>query len=214
MVREVYRMQSCNITCSPPGISHLNLSKFFTWGAEQYDFASAGLTYRKTECVLSHFSRVWLFATLWNAACQVPLFHGILQSRRLEEVAMPSSRGSSWPRDQTFVSGIAGRLFTADLPGKPLQKISKLQNIYFMIKLQVTSVQQKILVVVTLLFYRTLTTGTHLCNLIPASHFSATMYVFVSYLPLHCPCHLTVFLTPESIDLGEMLTIYLYDSCF
>ena len=29
--------------------------------------------------------------------------HGILQARILEWVAMPSSRGSSWPRDQTRV---------------------------------------------------------------------------------------------------------------
>ena len=37
--------------------------------------------------------------------------HGILQERILEWVAMPSSRGSSQPRDQTLVSCIAGRLF-------------------------------------------------------------------------------------------------------
>ena len=36
---------------------------------------------------------------------------------------MPSSRVSSQPSDQTCVSGIAGRLFTAEPPGKPLQKI-------------------------------------------------------------------------------------------
>ena len=30
--------------------------------------------------------------------------HGILQARILEWVAMPSSRGSSWPRDQTCIS--------------------------------------------------------------------------------------------------------------
>ena len=30
--------------------------------------------------------------------------HGILQARILEWVAMPSSRGSSWPRDQTHIS--------------------------------------------------------------------------------------------------------------
>ena len=39
--------------------------------------------------------------------------HGILQARILEWVAVPSSRGSSWPRDQTWVSCIAGRFFTA-----------------------------------------------------------------------------------------------------
>ena len=35
--------------------------------------------------------------------------HGILQARILEWVAISFSRGSSWPRDQTWVSHIAGR---------------------------------------------------------------------------------------------------------
>ena len=38
--------------------------------------------------------------------------HGILQVRILEWVAMPSSRGSSQPRDWTQVSCISGRFFT------------------------------------------------------------------------------------------------------
>ena len=38
--------------------------------------------------------------------------HGILQARTLEWVAISFSRGSSWPRDQTWVSRIAGRHFT------------------------------------------------------------------------------------------------------
>ena len=37
--------------------------------------------------------------------------HGILQVRILEWVAIPFSRGPSWPRDQTQVSCIAGRFF-------------------------------------------------------------------------------------------------------
>ena len=37
--------------------------------------------------------------------------HGILQARILEWVAISFSRGSSWPRDQTQVSRIAGRRF-------------------------------------------------------------------------------------------------------
>ena len=45
--------------------------------------------------------------------------HGILQARVLEWVAMPSSRGSSQPRDRTWVFYIAGRFFTTELPGKP-----------------------------------------------------------------------------------------------
>ena len=41
--------------------------------------------------------------------------HEILQARILEWVAFPTSfsRGSSQPRDQSQVSGIAGRFFTS-----------------------------------------------------------------------------------------------------
>ena len=38
--------------------------------------------------------------------------HGISQARILEWVAIPFSRGSSQPRDQTQVSCIASRFFT------------------------------------------------------------------------------------------------------
>ena len=38
--------------------------------------------------------------------------HGIFQARILESIAMPFSRGSSQPRDQTWVSHITGRFFT------------------------------------------------------------------------------------------------------
>ena len=34
-------------------------------------------------------------ATPWTAACQAPLFNGILEARILEQVAVPFSRGSS-----------------------------------------------------------------------------------------------------------------------
>ena len=42
--------------------------------------------------VLSCFSYVRLFATLWIVACQAPLSMGILQARVLEWVVTPSSR--------------------------------------------------------------------------------------------------------------------------
>ena len=46
--------------------------------------------------------------------CSLPgsSVHGILQARILEWVAMSFSRESSWPRDRTQVSHIAGRFFT------------------------------------------------------------------------------------------------------
>ena len=46
-----------------------------------------------------------------DLARQDPLSMGILQARILEWVAMPSSRGSSRPRDWTQVSHIAGGFF-------------------------------------------------------------------------------------------------------
>ena len=50
-------------------------------------------------CMLRRFSLVQLFVTPWTTARQAPLSMGILQVRILERVAMPSSRGSSPPRD-------------------------------------------------------------------------------------------------------------------
>ena len=47
-----------------------------------------------------------------TVAHKSPLSMGILQARILEWVIMPSSRGSSQPRDRTQVSWIAGRFFT------------------------------------------------------------------------------------------------------
>ena len=55
-----------------------------------------------------------LCLTLCNPMdCSLPVsfIYGIFQARILEWVAMSFSRGSSWPRDQTWVSHIAGRLY-------------------------------------------------------------------------------------------------------
>ena len=52
-----------------------------------------------------------LYPTLGDPMdCSPPGFfvHGILQARTLEWLAMPSSRGSSWLRDQTAVSYVSG----------------------------------------------------------------------------------------------------------
>ena len=74
--------------------------------------------------VLSRFSCVRLFATPWTVACHglqamdrlwttgygqrtASSVHGILQERILEWVAVPSSRRSSGPRDQIYVSYIS-----------------------------------------------------------------------------------------------------------
>ena len=43
----------------------------------------------------------------------------ILQTKILEWVAFPFSRGYSWSRDQILISCSAGRFFTTEPPGKP-----------------------------------------------------------------------------------------------
>ena len=67
-----------------------------------------------------YYHNVYLVAhscpTLWDTMDWSPpgsSVYGILQARKLELVAIPFSRGSSWPRDRTRVSRIAGRFFTA-----------------------------------------------------------------------------------------------------
>ena len=54
-----------------------------------------------------------LLETPWTArSLPSSSVHGILQARILECIAMPFSRGSSPPWDQTQVSGNMGRFFT------------------------------------------------------------------------------------------------------
>ena len=73
----------------------------------------------KLQVPSSYFLRKVLVAqsylTLCNPIdCSLPdsSVHGILQARIPEWAAMPSSRGSSWPRDWTCVSHTVGRFFT------------------------------------------------------------------------------------------------------
>ena len=66
-------------------------------------------------CVLS---RVWLFATLWTVAFQVPKSMGFFRQEYWSGLPLPPPSG---PRDRTwvsYVSCIAGRFFTAEPPGK------------------------------------------------------------------------------------------------
>ena len=73
-------------------------------------------------CVCVCVQSLQLCLTLCNPIDYSPLcsyVHRIFQARILEWVAMPSSRGSSHSRDETHDS-CAGRLFTTDPMGKPM----------------------------------------------------------------------------------------------
>ena len=98
---QVSALQADTLTSEPPGKPRCNTSPLQT----QPWITSA----QNTVCMLSS---VWLFVTLWTVAPPGSSVYGIMQARLLEWVAMPFSRGSSWTRDRTSVSYIAGRLFT------------------------------------------------------------------------------------------------------
>ena len=57
-------------------------------------------------CVLNHFSHAQLSATPWTIPPGSSVY-GILQARILDWVASPSSRGSSLPRDCTYLMSLA-----------------------------------------------------------------------------------------------------------
>ena len=70
----------------------------------------------KSRTRLSDWTELNMGWTIWGQSCpdlcdpmdySLPVFsvHGIFQARILEWVAISSSRGSSWPRDRTRVSG-------------------------------------------------------------------------------------------------------------
>ena len=59
-------------------------------------------------CVLRQFSHNWLITTTLIVCSSLgSSVHGILQAQILELVAIPFSRGSSWPRDWTHVSHVS-----------------------------------------------------------------------------------------------------------
>ena len=64
--------------------------------------------HERSACMLSHFNHVQFFAAPWTVVHQASLSMGFSQTRILvRRVAMPSSRGPSWPRVQTSVSYIS-----------------------------------------------------------------------------------------------------------
>ena len=78
--------------------------------------------------MLSHFSHVQLCNSM-NCSLPGSSVHGILQARILDWVAMPSSRGSSQLRDQTWISYIYLHWQVGSLPLVPPGK--SLKSTYF-----------------------------------------------------------------------------------
>ena len=79
----------------------------------KYSLTNYNYSHRVCVCVCVLVTQ-WYLILCDPMNCSPPgsSVHGILQARILEWVAMTFSRGSSRPRDQTWVSSIAGRFFT------------------------------------------------------------------------------------------------------
>jgi len=68
--------------------------------------------YKLNKVKVKSLSCVRLFATPWTVAYQAPLSMGFSRQEYWSGVPLPSPRGSSWPRDWTWVFLIEGWLFT------------------------------------------------------------------------------------------------------
>ena len=89
------------------------MTSLLFWKANTSAFCPTGKYYLCLSCAVLSHSVVSLFVTPWTVACQYPLSMVVLQARILNQIAMPSSRGSYQPRDRTQVSCIAGGFFTS-----------------------------------------------------------------------------------------------------
>ena len=77
--------------------------------------------------VLSHFSRVRLFATLLTIAHKAPWSMGSSRQEYWSGLPCPLPGESSWPRDWTQVTCTAGRFFTTEPARKPRNWFSRRQ---------------------------------------------------------------------------------------
>ena len=115
---------TCIPWCMPPSSiiktssiasSHLSLSPTMSASIFHFkghcDYTEPNLINFFHACTLSRFSHVWLFCNHMDCSLPGSSVHGILQTTTLEWVSMPSSMGSSWPRDQTSISYLHWQVF-------------------------------------------------------------------------------------------------------
>ena len=102
-------------TCTSTFIAALSI---IAKTGKQPNCPSTGEWTKKIWCTYTHIyvKVAQLCLTLCDPIdCSLPgsSVHGILQTRILEWVAVPVSRGTSWPRNRTSISCIAGGFFTS-----------------------------------------------------------------------------------------------------
>ena len=107
---------------------YLEVSQLSQWKVSDIPVDINGL--QDIVCAHVHAQLLQSCPTLRSVDCSLPssFVHGFLQARILEWVDMPSSRRSSWLRDQTHISCIEGRFFTHCATWEALQDISSPQS--------------------------------------------------------------------------------------
>ena len=116
--KQKWKHVKVNILCRPPYKDNIHLNHY--WLSFQGLLLTQTLTSQKDSISLLKGTLVKVAQSCLTLCDPMDYtVHGILQARILERVAFPFSRGSSQPRDQTQISRIAGRFFTAELQGKP-----------------------------------------------------------------------------------------------
>ena len=105
---------------------YLEVSQLSRWKVSDIPIDINGLE----DIVCAHVHASVVSNSLQPVDCSLPssFVHGFLQARILEWVDMPSSRGSSWLRDQTHISCIESRFFTHCATWEALQDISSPQS--------------------------------------------------------------------------------------
>ena len=114
-------LQSMGVTKSQTWLSDFTFTFHFHWSVwftlrrvwESTTSFAEWASWGRGKIVCYLFSCVWLFAAPWTIySPQGSSVCGILQARILEWIAILFFRGSSQPRDETWVSHTAGRFFT------------------------------------------------------------------------------------------------------
>ena len=106
ILKNIYK---CNANIIPNKINTTSLLLSNTWPL--FKFKGCGCMCLHTQSCLTLCSPMY-----WSLPGSS--VHEISQARILEWVAISFCRGSSQPRDQTLVSALASRFFTAEPPGK------------------------------------------------------------------------------------------------
>ena len=75
-------------------------------------------------CVLSHFSSVWLFATLWTTACEASLSMGFSRQEYWSGLPCPPPGDLPHPGTEPVPPELTGRFFTSVSPGKSLDCVT------------------------------------------------------------------------------------------